>query len=468
MDISLKWFKEQIKKSVDRVVAIRVDKAAKELAEEELNETDFPEEENEDWDEDNVWNDEEEDEVDEGGPLYQSVKLINDVLTVVLPNGDILTKLGATKEDFYAVREAVSSAQIVETMSSPESIQERKIAEQERAKNEALYKGIEFLRSSSDFEINGNFIYIKGIKRSIPQLLVERFAELLGAGDKENYDALKKFWLKCCLNPNAQSAEDLYGFLAHHQFKIDKHGNFYAYRRVVSKDSANRKLVEFIANAYTKVKAVWKKRPADYRVMDRPETGYAFEHVSSEVNGTFIGNLERLYLDLPNMQDKSYTSAHTGLEDYRVGEMISMPRQDGDAYNGASCSKGFHAASKAYDYSGFGDTPILMIINPMDVLAVPRGEWGKLRTCRWFFATTLPEGEKYILDDEDFNVAELGDIFEAKSAVNLEEHVKNSFAEEVKRHTFHLSAVTSDEIKNIVVSLDAMRNAIANRVKNLA
>lgn len=41
-----------------------------------------------------------------------------------------------------------------------------------------------------------------------------------------------------------------------------------------------------------------------------------------------------------------------------------------------------HAASKEYDYSGFGDQDILVIINPMHVLAVPEGEIGKLRTCR--------------------------------------------------------------------------------------
>jgi hypothetical protein len=131
-----------------------------------------------------------------------------------------------------------------------------------------------------------------------------------------------------------------------------------------------------------------------------------------------------------------------------------------------SCSKGFHAASKAYDYSGFGDTPILVIINPMDVLAVPLGEVGKLRTCRWFFATTLPEDEKYILDDEDFDVADLGDVFEEKCLDNLEAYVKNSFAEEVKRHTFTLSNISSVEVSKITKSLQEMKDVISSRVIN--
>src|SRR5690606_22797541 len=254
---------------------------------------------------------------------------------------------------------------------------------------------------------------------------------------KEEYEALKKFWLKCCLNTNAQRAEDLYAFLSHHQFKIDRHGNFYAYRRVVSKQGGNRELVDFVSNTYNKVKAVWKKNPEKYEVFQNTDGTYTFyktKETDAIYPGTWIGNLKDLYLDLPNMQKKMFTSARTGKEDYRVGEVISMPRYEGDDNNQFTCSRGFHAASKAYDYSGFGDTPILVIINPMDVLAVPVGEVGKLRTCRWFFAMTLPEDEKYILDDEEFNTLELGDIFEEKCQTDLTNYVANSFAEEVKRH----------------------------------
>jgi len=456
MDLSMKWFKDQIKKSVDRVVAFKVEKATEQMAVEE-----------------NCINTQVETPFTPIVKQYKLAKLVNNTLTVVLPDGTTLTKPEATKQDFEDVTYAESVEEIEEIMASKEVVAEIKAQNAENVKNEAISEGLEILRSSGEFEFDDRSVYMKGIKRSVPQLLVERFAQILGEKGNignttsESYIALKKFWLKCCLNPNAQSAEDLYAFLQHHQFSIDKHGNFYAYRRVVSRATANKELVEFVANVYVKIKAVWKKNAADYAVVETPE-GYGFcrndGSAGMEINSV-VGNLKDLYLNLPTMQSKSYTSAHTGLEDYRVGEVISMPRHEGDDYNGASCSKGFHAASKAYDYSGFGDTPILVIINPCDVLAVPRGEWGKLRTCRWFFATTLPEDEKYILDDEDFDVAELGDTFEAKCAVDLEEHVKNSFAEEVKRHTFTLSPVTSVEIKKIVASLDDMREILSKRVK---
>jgi len=405
---------------------------------------------------------------------YVKLKFVNNVLTIVLNDGSVISRPSATEADFQKARQAKTEEELLKIAPSSEGQKEVKAKESEDEKIKNVIKGIEILKSVADFqEINGS-IYLKGVKRSIPKLLVEKFAEVIGKAENiqsTEYQSLKKFWLKCCLNPNAQSAEDLYEFLTYHQFKIDKHGNFYAYRRVVSKGGKNKELVEFISNAYNKVKAVWKKKPSDYTVWKKSpfDSGeFLFSKgqpvLEGEEAATSYGNLQELYLNLPNMQENTYTSAHTGNEDYRVGKTESMPRNDGDDNNGISCSKGYHAASKEYDYSGFGDTPILVIINPMDVLAVPKNEVGKLRTCRWFFAMTLPEDEQFILDDEDFDVSELGDVFEEQCLINLEEHVKRGFSEEVKRHTFTLSNISSNEITDIVRDLEKMKETISKRI----
>ena len=126
-----------------------------------------------------------------------------------------------------------------------------------------------------------------------------------------------------------------------------------------------------------------------------------------------------------------------------------------------------HQASKAYDYSGFGDTPILSIVSPSDVLAVPVGEVGKLRVCRWFFAMTLTEKEQHILDEDCFDVTYLGDVFESKLLKDLEEHTQQSFAEEVKRHTFTLPSISTKEITNIVKSLSEIKEELQERIVEL-
>lgn len=188
--------------------------------------------------------------------------------------------------------------------------------------------------------------------------------------------------------------------------------------------------------------------------------------VSSIPKGTIIGNLDTLYLDLPNMTENRYTDAHTRTMDYRVGEIASIPRDKCDNNNNVSCSMGLHAASKKYNYNGFGDTPILMIINPMDAVAVPLGEVGKLRVSRFFFAMTLNEEDGYILDDEDFDVTYLGDVFEEKCLSTIKEHVHKSFAEEVNRHTFNIPQISNFDIANISDSLREMYDVIKNRVVN--
>jgi hypothetical protein len=407
--------------------------------------------------------------------LYSTIKLVNNTLTVVLKDGTIFSKSDAKQEDFLKVKEAKTENDILVVFATKEAAQ--KIEDVKKT-----LESIDVLEGNEDFVLENNSVYIKvnGVKinRSLPKLLIDKFAEItknmhpFPVDSSTEYQSLKKFWLKCCTNANARSAEDLYEFLSKHQFKIDKHGNFYAYRRVVSKGAENQQLVEFVSNTYTKIKAVWKKKPSnfavwnrlgDYKLLDCNKT-----HPSdNNAYWNLVGNLETLYLDLPNMQENRYTSAHTGKEDYRVGNVISMPRNEGNDDNTVSCSRGFHAASKEYDYSGFGDTPILMIINPTDVLSVPIGEVGKLRTCRWFFASVLGEDEQHILDDSEFEVEDLGDVFEEKCLENMQEYIQNSFAEEVKRHTFTLSNLSSNEVSNIVKSLEQMKNDIINRVKTV-
>lgn len=409
----------------------------------------------------------------EGYP-YKNLIYINGNLTVIFHDGDTLFRDNVTEEEYEDIFNADTREEIEFLMTSEET-------KKDIEKKEAILSDISLLLESGLFEYRDNCVYMTGIKRTIPILLVNKFAELLQDIQDENFDddwtlfidtneefiSYKKFWQKCCLNPSAKSAEDLYEFLSHHQFKIDRHGNFYTYRRVVSKGAIDKELVEFISNSYNKVKAIWKKKALSYNVYSTTE-GYNISS-SDVVNSEwqYIGNLEQLYLDLPNMKGNSYTSAHTGREDYKIGEIISMPRQNGDDNNRVSCSKGFHQASKMYDYSGFGDTPILSIVNPMDVLAVPVGEVGKLRVCRWYFAAVLSDEDGYILDDKDFNVTDLGDIFESKCLENLEEHVKASYAEEVQRHTYDLSGVSSLDIHNICVSLSEAKDALESRVQNI-
>lgn len=494
--LSLDWFKSKINKAVDKTVEKVVNEKVEKLTDQrlvELQELDVEEQ---------IIEENLEQLVTEGISEYpiSSYKdklsvisvayLINGTLTVILKNSTILNKEDARNEDFETVMSFKSEEEIIKFMSSPERIKEIETIQEQKKEVELITSNFDILVETGDFEVKNDSVYLKGINRSLPKLLVKRFAEVVqkqldngvDAFCKEadideslevEYQALKKFWMKCCLNPNAQSAEDLYEFLENHNMKIDKHGNFYTYRRVVSLNEDSKELVEFISNAYNKVKAVWKKSVGNFEVYSRlgdlKLVDLSKGNIPTEDNPywTCLGNLKDLYLDLPNMKENRYTDKHTHSYDYRVGQIHSMPRDEGDDDNTVSCSKGFHQSSKAYDYSGFGDQDILCIVNPISVLAVPKGEVGKLRVSDWFFAMTLEEDERHILDEDSFNVQELGDIFEEKIMEDLEQHVKKGFAEEVKRHTYSIPQISSIEIKNIINSLDKIKTTISSRVSEI-
>lgn len=461
--LSLDWFKSKIEKVTESSIEKVVSKKLENLVEQLENET----------------------VVEEYVKPYLNSFTINENFIVILNDGKQLVKFGATEELVNKVKSAKSEAEVIELMSSEEVKKEKEEVKKQEEEIKLIQNNFDVLVETGDFEVRDNSVYMVGINRSLPKLLVNRFAEVVNRLKKDyegcwadnlldidvEYQSLIRFWKKCCLNPNAQSAEDLYEFLENHNMKIDQHGNFYAYRRVKSVGNDSKELVDFISNAYNKVKAVWKKSTKNFKVVTIPNSNvFELKPFSFNVEDTdyvCLGDLEFLYLNLPNMKENRYTSAHTGREDYRVGNIISMPRNEGDDDNSVNCSQGFHAASKAYDYSGFGDQDILVIISPSDVLAVPHGEVGKLRTCRWFFAMTLDKNERFILDEDCFDVTHLGDVFEAKLLEDLEEHTQQSFTEEVKRHTFTLPSISTKEITNIVKSLSEIKEELGQRVVEL-
>ena len=281
---------------------------------------------------------EEDDDVDDS-PIpkfpYRKVKLVNSVLTVLLHDGTILSKSNASANDYYIVKDAITEDEILSVMVVKE-IREEKIAKaKEYEKAKTLNKGLAILESTEDFEVVGNSVYLKGINRSLPQLLVERFLLIVNEYDgnfnylQENveYQSLKRFFMWCCLNPRAEVANELYRFLMENSFRITKQGFFVALRNVVTLQQDNE-IVKYVSNAYNKVKAVWKKNPDNYRVVEH-NGAYTIDNVTNtNPRGTIIGNLTSLYLDLPNMAENRFTDDWTKTFDIRIGKVVNMPTED--------------------------------------------------------------------------------------------------------------------------------------------
>ena len=147
------WFKAQIKKTLEIVIEKKVEKATVEMAQEELVLTD---------------------------KLYSTIKLVNNTLTVVLGSGRVLTKTDATKEDYEAAKNCKSLYELQYVLSCPEIAEDELIKEAEIAKIKAFNEGIKILYKLDDFSFDNSSVYFKGIKRSLPELLIKKFAEIAG------------------------------------------------------------------------------------------------------------------------------------------------------------------------------------------------------------------------------------------------------------------------------------------------
>jgi hypothetical protein len=285
--------------------------------------------------------------------------------------------------------------------------------------------------------------------------------------DREDFQAIDRFWMWCSLNPNAESREDLFRFLKYHEMQLTNQGMFLAYRRVVSKNAQNKGLVGFVSSNYVKVKANWKKNPIHYTVYEKDGI-YELFHVTNDTPSedyTYdaIGNLQDLYLNLPTMQEDQFTDAHTHTMDYRIGVEARIERYQGNQSNQVSCSKGLHVASKAYDYSGFGDTAILVAVNPMDVLAVPRGEDGKLRTCAFTPVAVLEvDEENNILQDESLDFSDLLFTHYEEQVENLRSMLETNTAYELNVNHI-LNAPSQHMLDTILSNLKSAEEIINNR-----
>ena len=456
---------------------------------------------------------------------YFAIKLVNDTLTVVLADGTIFSKPGATEDDYFAVQKAKTIYEIHAIVGCKDVVEdvERIKAEAERIK--ALHKGIQLLADIDDFTVEGNSVYLKGTSRSMPQLLVEKFIEIVNRvgnefadhrtfeqalNEDDDFMAHKNFFMWCCLNPRAEVANELYRFLTENKFKITKQGFFVALRNVVTLHGSPE-LVHFVSNAYNKVKAVWKKNPNEYTIFledgeyklvhdDKLEetktftdtrcpecdgdgywedfdgdthdcghcngTGEVEEYEYTETvyveHGQRIGGLTELYLDLPNREENRFTDNWSRTFDIRIGQVVAMPKEDCNWSTQDCATAGLHFAGYTAPYVLCGDTTVMTLHNPMKVVGIGR-EKGRCWEYLPFMLTTVAEADQ-IMNDRSFDFLQLDEEYAIRELESLAEKAKEGFATESTKYEFNMPAISASEINSIVNSLSEMKAKIVNRI----
>ena len=499
--LSLKWFKSAIERTIEKVVENKIDQAFNELDNEEGGQVSSSPYQ---------WSSTTTQNTTLQNKPYLNIKMVNDTLTIVMNDGSIITKSPATSDDFNLARGCTSEACLFDLVSTQEVKDQRRKAEAEYEKAKAVQRGAEYLATLEEFEMKNGSLYLKGISRSLPPLLVEEFLEVVGrhgGTNNDEFNALHRFFMWCCLNPRAEVADKLYNFLKKNSFKITKQGFFVALRNIVTLHGSTE-LVHFISNAYNKVKAVWKKKPDDYTVFLQKDGTYTMVHTSiltkeetcincdgsgyispedcddedwdgnddcPDCEGTGrvtihsegeygenIGNLTELYLDLPNRAENRFTDAHTRTFDIRIGKPVSMPMEK-CRWNTDDCgAEGLHFTSDEIHYVGCGDTSVIVLINPMKVVGI--GD-SKGRCYEYLpIMTVAREEATEILHDLDFDTLELDESYAVRELENLVEKTKQGFTEEHKKYDFNLPALSAVEVYTIVKSLDEIKQEISKRI----
>lgn len=462
---------------------------------------------------------------------YTNIKLVNNTLTIVLSNGDILTKPGATEDDYHAIINARSVHEIYAVIASREVLEDVEKVRAEAARIKALQQGIEILGCLNDFRVEGTSVYLTGTSRSMPQILVEEFIRVVDRvadepsqevfsdqlNQDDEYVALKNFFMWCCLNPRAEVAHELYRFLSENSFRITRQGFVVALRNVVTLHGSPE-LVHFISNTYNKVKAVWKKNPAEYTVFlengeyklvhdDKlfkteivndttcPEcdgnggwhtdpweddgdwedcdvcngTGEVEEYELHQRvyvdHGQNIGNLVDLYLDLPNREENRFTDDWTKTFDIRIGQVTSMPQEQCNWSTQDCAAAGLHFTADQIHYVGCGDQSVIVLINPMKVVGIGQH---KGRCYEYLpIMTVAREEATRILHDGMFDTIQLDEEYAIRELESLAERAKEGFATESKKYEFNMPAISAAEITNIVNSLSEMKASISKRVSTI-
>lgn len=372
-------------------------------------------------------------------PFKIKALLTNKTLTVYLPSGDIVSNTDADRTLYFLVIAASTEEEVKSLMIPTESKMDAsfdkslKETKEKQEKEEAVKgikkraKEIKFSKELSSIEETGEFymkegaLYMKGIDLSVPKELAEQLLLSGNTGDERLYESLKNFWRWCSLNPDPVTRRDIFTFLRTGDFKITSGGMFLAYRRVAKVTGDKKKdakLTAFISASYIKVKGQ-KKSPKNFEVAIE---GDDYKIVKMNSGEKVVGNLAELYTNLSSLEENVFTDAHTHTMRIQIGTEVSMDRNKCDKDPSSDCSRGLHAMSKGYGHN-IGDTLILVAINPMNVVAVPRYNENKLRCCAYMPLAIIKD---WVLEDSDFDTLELQEEYFGDQVGELEAMVQAS------------------------------------------
>lgn len=394
--------------------------------------------------------------------------------TIILNDGEVL-EVNIDSSTYDSLRDCKSRDCLISLINIKEK-SDKFIEEIE--KSEDFFKSqvnnlIDILKDNPDFDIVENRVYLKGVKSiEVPSSIVAEFIRLLSEIDEnldmpygldylykegdlgEEYNSLLMFTYKLLLNPLQDSRNQLLTFIKENDVRITQYGNLVLYRRCWEGNSSND-LVKFVSTEYLKVKA-WKKSPKNYTVLEDNGT-YYLGKIDSEDDGQAIslGNLAELYQKLPELQKegKQYYSDH-GKMKIVLGDIYKIDDSAVELDAGICAAGGLHAACVNYDYTCYGDTPLVVLVNPSKTITVPTHDVGKMRVSEMFIV-----GINHQPHGEHVSESTVHQFDENYHNYSLEE-LKNALAEKSVSNMSISDAISDLSLKEVSNISDILNNRL--------
>jgi len=231
---------------------------------------------------------------------------------------------------------------------------------------------------------------LKGTKEAIPEFLAEKLLKFLEDG--LDIEALVNFWKRLLLNPDKHVRTQLYKFLEHNGHPITSRGYFLAYKSVGIKRKYDKETGEEI------IKVEYDEETGE-KIKETPSQEMAFKPFHKGSHGMAI----------------------------KIGEPVTMPREECDNDPNNTCSAGLHVGSMAYvgDF-GCGNKVVLeCLISPTDVVSIPSDyNATKMRTCK-YYPVAISNGEnKEIFLESDYDEHQKGYLEEQMSGYKSEAEIR--------------------------------------------
>lgn len=325
-------------------------------------------------------------------------------------------------------------------------------------------KILESIAQFDEFSLENGYLFYKNIPYALPDLLVDKIVKAYDDHQSllqfvKDITPYTNFWGWCALNPNVHSRKQLFNFLDRAGIQITKDGMLVCYRNVNVKQEGDLELTEFVSQQYTRIKK-WKKSPKDYIIL-RDSSGNLQCTTVVTNKDTVYGNLQGLYDNIDRFESV-FTDNYTGKFRIELNKPVVMDREKCDPDPDSDCSHGLHVGGASFLRSGdFGNKPIAVLVNPMNVVAVPAYNQWKMRVCEYMPFAIVEYDEDNNIRPIDTEVIEFDyskySIDELYSAIDYPHDPD---------HADGISAIAGD--KNVYLNfVDNMRELIDKRVTYL-